>query len=204
MFNWIIHIFDKKVFLYNWKFWTLFILVLVIFLTFINLVQRNFKFFSILISSMIIVYVLHIQIILITIMLISEILILCETVLFEISLQLVTINMMKMHSTRFLRREVISAIVLFLNILFYTFWHCMCYIYIPSALLFTSIQLEGMPYRALYRCWLLICFSGFVIMRDPLTGEGSLPSLVVSVLLVCLSWISVSHLRWLEKSGIWH
>lgn len=54
-------------------------------------------------------------------MLISEILILCETVLFEISLQLVTINMMKMHSTRFLRREVISAIVLFLNILFYTF-----------------------------------------------------------------------------------
>lgn len=130
MFNWIIHIFDKKVFLYNWKFWTLFILVLVIFLTFINLVQRNFKFFSIRISSMIIVHVLHIQIILITIMLISKILILCKTVLFEISLLLVTINMMKMHSTRFLRREVISAIVLFLNILFYTFWHCMCYIYI--------------------------------------------------------------------------
>lgn len=111
MFNWIIHIFDKKVFLYNWKFWTLFILVLVIFLTFINLVQRNFKFFSILISSMIIVHVLHIQIILITIMLISEILILCETVLFEISLQLVTINMMKMHSTRFLRREVIKVLL---------------------------------------------------------------------------------------------
>lgn len=111
MFNWIIHIFDKKVFLYNWKFWTLFILVLVIFLTFINLVQRNFKFFSILISSMIIVHVLHIQIILITIMLISKILILCETVLFEISLQLVTINMMKMHSTRFLRREVIKVLL---------------------------------------------------------------------------------------------
>lgn len=130
---------------------------------------------------------------------------LCEKILFEISLQLVTINMMKMHSTRFLRkRGNKSAIVLFLNILFYTFWHCMCYIYIPSALLFTSIQLEGMPYRALYRCWLLICFSGFVIMRDPLLEEGSLSSLVVSVLLVCLSWISVSHLRWLEKSGIWH
>lgn len=82
-----------------------------IFLTFINLVQRNFKFFSILISSMIIVHVLHIQIILITIMLTSEILILCETVLFEISLQLVTINMMKMHSTRFLRREVIKVLL---------------------------------------------------------------------------------------------
>lgn len=60
---------------------------------------------------MIIVYVLHIQIILITIMLISEILILCETVLFEISLLLVTINMMKMHSTRFLRREVIKVLL---------------------------------------------------------------------------------------------
>lgn len=60
---------------------------------------------------MIIVHVLHIQIILITIMLTSEILILCETVLFEISLQLVTINMMKMHSTRFLRREVIKVLL---------------------------------------------------------------------------------------------
>lgn len=82
-----------------------------IFLTFINLVQRNFKFFSIRISSMIIVHVLHIQIILITIMLISKILILCKTVLFEISLLLVTINMMKMHSTRFLRREVIKVLL---------------------------------------------------------------------------------------------
>lgn len=55
-------------------------------------------------------------------MLISEILKLCEKILFEISLQLVTINMMKMHSTRFLRkRGNKSAIVLFLNILFYTF-----------------------------------------------------------------------------------
>lgn len=60
---------------------------------------------------MIIVHVLHIQIILITIMLTSEILILCETVLFEISLLLVTINMMKMHSTRFLRREVIKVLL---------------------------------------------------------------------------------------------
>lgn len=60
---------------------------------------------------MIIVHVLHIQIILITIMIISKILILCETLLFEISLQLVTINMMKMHSTRFLRREVIKVLL---------------------------------------------------------------------------------------------
>lgn len=172
MFNWIIHIFDKKVFLYNWKFWTLFILVFVICLTFIKLVQRNFKFFSILIFSLLIVHVLHIPISLITIMLLSEVLKLCGT-LFEISLQLVTINMMKMHSTRFLRkRGNKSAIVLFLNILFYTFGHCMCYIYIPSVLLFTSIQLEGMPYRAMYRYWLLICFSGFVIIREPSPGGG--------------------------------
>lgn len=79
---------------------------------------------------MIIVHVLHIQIILITIMLISKILILCETVLFEISLQLVTINMMKMHSTRFLRREVISAIVLFLkNSILYILTLYVLYIY---------------------------------------------------------------------------
>lgn len=65
-------------------------------------------------------------------MLLSEVLKLCGT-LFEISLQLVTINMMKMHSTRFLRkRGNKSAIVLFLNILFYTFGHCMCYIYTLS------------------------------------------------------------------------
>lgn len=54
-------------------------------------------------------------------MLISEILILCEIVLFEIFLLLVIINMMKMYLIRFLRREVISVIVLFLNILFYIF-----------------------------------------------------------------------------------
>ena len=39
---------------------------------------------------------------------------------------------------------------------------------------------------------------------------GSYPSwwtlliLVVSRVTVCLSWNSVPHLRWLEKSGIWH
>lgn len=101
-----------------------------------------------------------------------------------------------------------SAIVLFLNVLFYTFGHTMCFIYIhiciPLDLLLPQYSIGRHALQSSVQMLIVNMFLWFCDFVGSYPPWWTLLILVVSRVTVCLSWNSVPHLRWLEKSGIWH